>query len=1126
MPTSSFWLFLLWWVGLSALATAVLVLGDRLSRKALPLVALLKLSLVFPDRAPSRLRTALRAGTVQSLQQRIADASAAARAGTPVEAAERLLELVAALDVHDHVTRGHAERVRAYAQMIAEEMRLGRTERDLLNWAALLHDIGKLGIPSEILTKPGRLNEAEYDAIQRHPELGEQLVAPLRSWLGEWSEAVGDHHERWDGRGYPRGKAGEEITLGGRIVAVADVFDVITSARSYKEASTTVEAREELARHAGTQFDERAVRAFLGISLGRLRLAMGPLAWLAHAPVLGRVPLTTAISSLSGALAVVAAAVTTGLVAEGAPGRAQSTPPREALKAAPAQEAPKARPSRPSQGQTRLTPPVRQRPTTAKRPTTAERPTRAKGPATEDPSVEAAPTEPRAHPAAVRVAPHVDAALDEDSTIVIPLDEITGADDVATLRVSAPPHVGEASATVDHALFYRPTRDYHGTTTLGYEACWHDDSCALGRARIVVRSVNDVPRAAVDLAETNEDERVSIDVLANDSDVETESLRVASVSGETHGNATLGNGRVTWSPPTNFNGRATFAYTVEDAQGASDVGRVTVVVAAVNDRPRAVSDAASVIENQSVTIDVLANDSDPEGDRLSLASVAEPSSGSAVRDGDKVRFTAPATSGAASVGYVVRDEHGATDRGSVLVTVSGINSPPSFSAGPSQSVLEDAGAQTVPGWASSISPGPPDEASQTISFLVATTNDGLFGAGGLPAVSPDGTLTYTSASNATGSATVTVRARDDGGVAGGGADTSPPQSFTISVAPVNDPPAAVPDTATVAEDDGAGVTFSVLTNDSDADIGDLLSIASYDASGAGEGVLTHHGRGSFTFVPQADYFGTQSFSYTVTDGNGGFATAVVTIVVTPVPDPPVAADDAYATTPNTPLNRRQPGLRANDGDPDGERVKVETTPVSPPSNGTVSLSQNGAFVYTPNFGFVGTDTFTYRVNDGTGLTDEAVVTITVTELPTTLLYLGTSGFSPEVWDLTTAPPPAASPVPDFEGDGYPGLSIYRGNGSEAESDARKWHTWVRPITAPFVLNGPVALQLWSTIGGFEPHSAGHPHVYLYDCLAGGVACVKLAQSQARVPDWNDGVADWAGSSVSASRRRRAISGSR
>jgi large repetitive protein len=712
--------------------------------------------------------------------------------------------------------------------------------------------------------------------------------------------------------------------------------------------------------------------------------------------------------------------------------------------------------------------------------------------------------------------------MDEDTVAVITLDGVTGAEDVAGLRVSEPPHVGEADTTSQHALLYRPPANFHGRTLIGYEVCWHNERCALGEARVVVRPVNDAPHAVDDVAKVEEDGRVSIGVLANDSDPDGDRLEVIQVAEPRHGSVKHGAMAVTYSPPPNFSGTASFTYKASDGSGGVTSGTVEVRIAPVNDSPRAVRDVASVLESREITIDVLANDGDPEDDALSLGSFKQPSLGTVRRNGDRLSFAASGIGGSVSFEYVVRDAHGATDAGTVSITVIGMNDAPSFVAGSDQAIPEDAGAQSVAAWAQSIKAGPADEIHQSITFVVTNTNSALFTAGGQPNVSPDGTLTFTSAPNAVGSATVTVHAHDDGGTANGGSDTSAPQTFTITITNVNDPPVALSDTASVAED-ASDVTFSVLANDTDVDAGDLLSVTSYDASGAGKGTLTHNGAGSFTFAPQADYFGTQSFSYTITDGNGGFATGVATIVVTPVPDAPVAADDAYATTPNTPLDRRQPGLRANDGDVDGERVKVETTPVSPPSNGTVTLRQNGSFTYTPNTGFVGTDTFTYRVNDGTGLTDDAVVTITVSLAPTTLLYLGTSGPSPDVWDLTTSSPPAASPVPDFDGDGNPGVSIYKGSGGEGESDSTKWQAWARPVTlVPLVLNGPVTVQLWSTIAGFDPHAPGHPHVYLYDCLVGGVACVELAQSQDRIPDWNDGVADWGYREVSLGAVNRTI----
>jgi HD-GYP domain-containing protein (c-di-GMP phosphodiesterase class II) len=118
--------------------------------------------------------------------------------------------------------------------MIGEELHLKPEDVDALNWAALVHDVGKLKVRAEILNKDGTPTDEEWVVLRQHAEFGEELVAPLQGWLGEWADAVGQHHERWDGLGYPRNLSGDEISLAARIVAVADVFDVITSARSYK----------------------------------------------------------------------------------------------------------------------------------------------------------------------------------------------------------------------------------------------------------------------------------------------------------------------------------------------------------------------------------------------------------------------------------------------------------------------------------------------------------------------------------------------------------------------------------------------------------------------------------------------------------------------------------------------------------------------------------------------------------------------------------------------------------------------------------------------------------------------------------------------------------------------------
>jgi putative nucleotidyltransferase with HDIG domain len=180
--------------------------------------------------------------------------------------------------------------VSAFNDLIADEIGLSQSDRATLRWAALLHDIGKLHVHTRTLNKPGKLTDAEWRAIKRHPEIGARIVAPLRPWLGDWLDGVGQHHERFDGHGYPNGLAGAEISEAARIIAVADAFEVMTALRSYKRPVSARAAREELTRCAGTHFDPRMVRAFLNVSIGKVSTVMGPLSWLAQIPFIGGIP--------------------------------------------------------------------------------------------------------------------------------------------------------------------------------------------------------------------------------------------------------------------------------------------------------------------------------------------------------------------------------------------------------------------------------------------------------------------------------------------------------------------------------------------------------------------------------------------------------------------------------------------------------------------------------------------------------------------------------------------------------------------------------------------------------------------------------------------------------------------
>jgi hypothetical protein len=170
--------------------------------------------------------------------------------------------LCQAVETKDYYTRGHGDRVSRGAVMIAREVRMSPDRTEAIRFAGMLHDIGKLGVPTQVLQKTGPLNEDEYAAIQLHPMRGLEIVREI-GFLYEALNGIMHHHERIDGRGYPMGLAGHEIPEFARVIAVADAFDSMTSTRSYREAKSIPMAIEELRRGAGTQFDPLVVQAFI-----------------------------------------------------------------------------------------------------------------------------------------------------------------------------------------------------------------------------------------------------------------------------------------------------------------------------------------------------------------------------------------------------------------------------------------------------------------------------------------------------------------------------------------------------------------------------------------------------------------------------------------------------------------------------------------------------------------------------------------------------------------------------------------------------------------------------------------------------------------------------------------------
>jgi YD repeat-containing protein len=303
--------------------------------------------------------------------------------------------------------------------------------------------------------------------------------------------------------------------------------------------------------------------------------------------------------------------------------------------------------------------------------------------------------------------------------------------------------------------------------------------------------------------------------------------------------------------------------------------------------PVAVDDTATVSEDDpATTIDVRVNDTDVDGGPKGIGSVGQPSQGTVVitNEGADLTYT-PATNycndGVTTDDFTYTLAPG-DSTATVRVTVTCVNDPPSFVKGPDQVVDEDAGAQTVQNWATTISAGPANESAQTVSFTVSHDNSPLFSAP--PSLDANGTLTYTPSPNAYGTATVTVQLTDDGGTAHGGNNTSDSQTFFITVNPVDDPPVALDDTATVTEDDPA-TTLAVLINDTDID-GGPKSIGSVTPPTNGTVTITNEGA-DLTYKPEPDYCNegvtTDDFTYTLAPGD---STATVRVTVTCVNDPP------------------------------------------------------------------------------------------------------------------------------------------------------------------------------------------------------------------------------------------------
>ncbi|HEX2029343.1 MAG TPA: HD-GYP domain-containing protein [Nitriliruptorales bacterium] len=188
---------------------------------------------------------------------------------------EMVKTLAFVVEAKDSTTRSHLDRTYHYARLLTARVGPELLQSASLHYGFLLHDVGKVGIPEAILNKPGPLTDDEWEIMRTHPLIGVQVVSAVK-FLGDAVNVIRSHHERWDGKGYPEGLAGEQIHIGARIFSVVDTFDAMTSERPYKKALPVAVAMEEIGRCAGTQFDPDVAREFVQLLEERDLHSTGP----------------------------------------------------------------------------------------------------------------------------------------------------------------------------------------------------------------------------------------------------------------------------------------------------------------------------------------------------------------------------------------------------------------------------------------------------------------------------------------------------------------------------------------------------------------------------------------------------------------------------------------------------------------------------------------------------------------------------------------------------------------------------------------------------------------------------------------------------------------------------------
>ncbi|HHG3471423.1 TPA: tandem-95 repeat protein [Vibrio parahaemolyticus] len=510
----------------------------------------------------------------------------------------------------------------------------------------------------------------------------------------------------------------------------------------------------------------------------------------------------------------------------------------------------------------------------------------------------------------------------------------------------------------DGTWTFTPQIDDDTEVSFTFDIIDDEDLVVSGSANLDILPINDAPNAKNDVITTEEDTAVTIDVLVNDSDVEGDvlSIQSASVPSE-QGSVDIVDGKLEFTPAENFNGEATITYIVTDGD-LTDEAKVTVTVTPVNDSPVAVDDTTSIQEDTAVTIDVLTNDTDVDGDKLSIESASVPKEQGTVEmvDGKLVFTPAENFNGDAEITYTVTDGE-LTDEAKVTVTVNPVNDVPTIKVDAVESITEDAvNTDTVVATLTVRDTDTPED-QLTVSlennsngYFVLVGNDVKLTQAGVDAVNND----ELNLKDLTISASVSD-----------GVNPTASDSDSLIVNRVNDAPTV----ENVIAGQVLSEDFDTYTIDLNEVFKDSDSSLEFSVSG-NDNIQISIVNGVATITPTADWNGKETIAFTAKDPSGESISQTVNFTVAPVAD--IVADKATVVE-DTPTFIKVLGNDTFEGD--DKVVSLDTN--NGPANGTVSVNPDGSVTYTPNENYHGADSFTYIVTSG-GVSESTTVNVDVT----------------------------------------------------------------------------------------------------------------------------------------------------